>query len=201
MELLPTDLFASVYDPTRWPVALRDRVVNVSVPRPRLPGAHRHYPKLLPFMNLAFESFDLSKITTWSCRRAIPAPRTCSRGAKRCTLLPHADAPRREGHLPRPASSASARPWRPACCLAGCAATTWPGRAGRTCSWRTPASTSRRASASTTGATRSSPASALLRWSVTYTVRAEDDYPRARPRGPYKEGRPGGWRLRRSAGR
>ena len=26
----------------------------------RLPGAQRHYPKLLPLMNAAFESFDLS---------------------------------------------------------------------------------------------------------------------------------------------
>jgi glycosyltransferase involved in cell wall biosynthesis len=61
MELLPeADLFTSVYDPARWPVALRDRVVNVSF-LDRLPGAHRHYPKLLPFMNLAFESFDLSE--------------------------------------------------------------------------------------------------------------------------------------------
>ena len=61
MELLPeADLFTSVYDPTRWPVSLRDRVVNVSF-LDRLPGAHRHYPKLLPFMNLAFESFDLSE--------------------------------------------------------------------------------------------------------------------------------------------
>jgi glycosyltransferase involved in cell wall biosynthesis len=60
MELLPdAELFTSVYDPARWPVSLRDRVVNVSF-LDRLPGAHRHYPKLLPFMNLAFESFDLS---------------------------------------------------------------------------------------------------------------------------------------------
>ncbi len=60
MELLPdAELFTSVYDPARWPVSLRDRVINVSF-LDRLPGAHRHYPKLLPFMNLAFESFDLS---------------------------------------------------------------------------------------------------------------------------------------------
>ena len=59
MELLPeADLFTSVYDPSRWPVSLRDRAINVSY-LDRLPGARRHYPKLLPLMNRAFESFDL----------------------------------------------------------------------------------------------------------------------------------------------
>jgi glycosyltransferase involved in cell wall biosynthesis len=59
MEMLPdADLFTSVYDRTRWP-QLGERVVHVSA-LDRLPGAHRHYPKLLPLMNLAFESFDLS---------------------------------------------------------------------------------------------------------------------------------------------
>jgi glycosyltransferase involved in cell wall biosynthesis len=60
LELLPdAEVFTSVYDPTRWPTQLRDRVVHVSF-LDRLPGAHRHYPKLLPLMNAAFESFDLS---------------------------------------------------------------------------------------------------------------------------------------------
>jgi hypothetical protein len=60
MEMLPeADLFTSVYDPSRWPVSLRDRVINVSF-LDRVPGARRHYPKLLPLMNMAFESFDLS---------------------------------------------------------------------------------------------------------------------------------------------
>jgi glycosyltransferase involved in cell wall biosynthesis len=60
MEMLPdAELFTSVYDPSRWPVFLRDRVVHTSF-LDRLPGAHRHYPKLLPLMNMAFESFDLS---------------------------------------------------------------------------------------------------------------------------------------------
>jgi glycosyltransferase involved in cell wall biosynthesis len=59
LELLPdAELFTAVYDRGRWP-ALHDRDVNVSF-IDRLPGAHRHYPKLLPLMNMAFESFDLS---------------------------------------------------------------------------------------------------------------------------------------------
>src|SRR5919107_433260 len=59
LELLPdAELFTSVYDPTRWP-GLRDRVVHTSF-LDRLPRARSHYPKLLPLMNQAFESFDLS---------------------------------------------------------------------------------------------------------------------------------------------
>src|SRR5215218_9552433 len=59
LELLPeAELFTSVYDPVRWP-ALRDRVVHTSF-LDRVPGARQHYPKLLPLMNRAFESFDLS---------------------------------------------------------------------------------------------------------------------------------------------
>jgi glycosyltransferase involved in cell wall biosynthesis len=59
LELLPeAELFTSVYDPARWP-ELRDRVVHTSF-LDRLPGARSHYPKLLPLMNQAFESFDLS---------------------------------------------------------------------------------------------------------------------------------------------
>ena len=60
MELLPdADLFTSVYDKSRWP-ELGERAVNVSF-LDRLPGVERYYPKLLPLMNMAFESFDLSE--------------------------------------------------------------------------------------------------------------------------------------------
>jgi glycosyltransferase involved in cell wall biosynthesis len=59
MEMLPqAELFTSVYDTSRWP-ELRDRVVHTSF-LDRVPGAQRHYPKLLPLMNAAFESFDLT---------------------------------------------------------------------------------------------------------------------------------------------
>ncbi len=60
MDMLPeAEVFTSVYDPLRWPPRVRDRVVHASF-LDRVPGARRHYPKLLPLMNLAFESFDLS---------------------------------------------------------------------------------------------------------------------------------------------
>ncbi len=59
LGLLPdAELFTSVYDPERWP-ALRGREVHTSF-LDRLPGARTHYPKLLPLMNQAFESFDLT---------------------------------------------------------------------------------------------------------------------------------------------
>jgi glycosyltransferase involved in cell wall biosynthesis len=60
LELLPdADVFTSVYDAERWPALRQERDVHVSF-LDRLPGAQRHYPKLLPLMNAAFESFDLS---------------------------------------------------------------------------------------------------------------------------------------------
>jgi glycosyltransferase involved in cell wall biosynthesis len=60
LGLLPeAEVFTSVYDPSRWPASLRDRAVHTSF-LDRLPGARSHYPKLLPLMNAAFESFDLS---------------------------------------------------------------------------------------------------------------------------------------------
>jgi len=60
LELLPdAEVFTSVYDPAPWPKELRRRVVRTSF-LDRVPGARSHYPKLLPLMNLAFESFDLS---------------------------------------------------------------------------------------------------------------------------------------------
>jgi glycosyltransferase involved in cell wall biosynthesis len=53
------ELFTSVYDPAPWPAEIKDRPVHSSFLN-RLPGAVHHYPKLLPLMNRAFRSFDLS---------------------------------------------------------------------------------------------------------------------------------------------
>jgi glycosyltransferase involved in cell wall biosynthesis len=53
------ELFTSVYDPAPWPAEIKERPVHASF-LSRLPGAARHYPKLLPLMNRAFRSFDLS---------------------------------------------------------------------------------------------------------------------------------------------
>jgi glycosyltransferase involved in cell wall biosynthesis len=60
LDMLPgAEVFTSVYDAERWAGALRGRTVHTSF-LDRVPGARRHYPKLLPLMNAAFESFDLS---------------------------------------------------------------------------------------------------------------------------------------------
>ncbi len=60
LEMFPdAELFTSVYDPEPWPEQITSRPVHASS-LSRLPGASRHYPKLLPLMNRAFRSFDLS---------------------------------------------------------------------------------------------------------------------------------------------
>jgi len=60
LELFPqAELFTSVYDPRPWPAIITERPVHASFLN-RIPTATRNYPKLLPLMNRAFESFDLS---------------------------------------------------------------------------------------------------------------------------------------------
>ena len=60
LELFPqAELFTSVYDPRPWPPIIAERRVHASFLN-RIPTATRNYPKLLPLMNRAFESFDLS---------------------------------------------------------------------------------------------------------------------------------------------
>jgi len=60
LELFPhAELFTSVYDPQPWPAIITERPVHASFLN-RIPTATRNYPKLLPLMNRAFESFDLS---------------------------------------------------------------------------------------------------------------------------------------------
>jgi glycosyltransferase involved in cell wall biosynthesis len=60
LELFPhAELFTSVYDPAPWPAIVTERPVHASYLN-RIPTATRNYPKLLPLMNRAFESFDLS---------------------------------------------------------------------------------------------------------------------------------------------
>jgi glycosyltransferase involved in cell wall biosynthesis len=61
LELFPqAELFTSVYDAAPWPPAITERPVHASFLN-QIPGAARHYPKLLPLMSRAFESFDLSR--------------------------------------------------------------------------------------------------------------------------------------------
>jgi glycosyltransferase involved in cell wall biosynthesis len=60
LQLLPhAELFTSVYDPAPWPHLITKRPVHASFLN-RVPGATVHYTRLLPFMDLAFRSFDLS---------------------------------------------------------------------------------------------------------------------------------------------
>jgi glycosyltransferase involved in cell wall biosynthesis len=60
LEMFPAaELFTSVYDPAPWPAQITSRPVHSSFLN-RIPGAARHYPKMLPLMNRAFRSFDLS---------------------------------------------------------------------------------------------------------------------------------------------
>jgi glycosyltransferase involved in cell wall biosynthesis len=59
LELFPdADIYTSIYDPAPWPPAIRRARVHTSFLN-RLPGATRFYPRLVPLMNMAFESFDL----------------------------------------------------------------------------------------------------------------------------------------------
>lgn len=61
LELFPhAELFTTVYDPRPWPAIITERPVHASFLN-RIPTATRNYPKLLPLMNRAFESFDLSR--------------------------------------------------------------------------------------------------------------------------------------------
>jgi glycosyltransferase involved in cell wall biosynthesis len=82
MELLRmfprAELFTSVYDPTPWPVMLKERPVHPS-PLNRIPGAAKHYPKLLPLMTAAFRSFDFSRFdlvlsSSHACAKNIRVP-------------------------------------------------------------------------------------------------------------------------------
>src|SRR3982074_3627221 len=60
LDLFPeAEIFTSVYDPEPWPSKMTNRPVHASFLN-RVPRATRIYPKLLPLMNAAFRSFDLT---------------------------------------------------------------------------------------------------------------------------------------------
>src|SRR3954471_1720554 len=60
LKLLPgADVYTSVYDPDVWRERLAGHRVQPSF-LDRVPQARTQYPKLLPLMNAAFESFDLA---------------------------------------------------------------------------------------------------------------------------------------------
>ena len=54
------ELFCSIYDPAPWPPVITERQVHASY-LSRIPGAQAHYRRLLPFMDRAYRSFDLSR--------------------------------------------------------------------------------------------------------------------------------------------
>lgn len=60
LKLLPgADVYTSVYEPGNWAERLAGHRVTPSF-LDRIPKARTQYPKLLPLMNAAFESFDLA---------------------------------------------------------------------------------------------------------------------------------------------
>jgi glycosyltransferase involved in cell wall biosynthesis len=72
------ELFTSVYDPEPWPAIVRERPVHASWLN-RIPGAARHYPKLLPLMTGAFRRFDLSRFdlvlsSSHACAKNVRTP-------------------------------------------------------------------------------------------------------------------------------
>ena len=79
LKMFPeAELFTSVYDPTPWPVLLKERPVHPS-PLNRIPGATRHYQKLLPLMTAAFHSFDFSRFdlvlsSSHACAKNVRTP-------------------------------------------------------------------------------------------------------------------------------
>jgi len=79
LEMFPAaEIFTSVYDPEPWPEQIKARPVHSSY-LGRIPGATRHYPKLLPLMNSAFRAFDLSRFdlvlsSSHACAKNVRAP-------------------------------------------------------------------------------------------------------------------------------
>jgi glycosyltransferase involved in cell wall biosynthesis len=82
MELIAmfpqAELFTTVYDPVPWPEEIKSRPVHASFLN-RLPGARSQYPKLLPLMNRAFRSFDLTGFdlvlsSSHACAKNVPTP-------------------------------------------------------------------------------------------------------------------------------
>jgi glycosyltransferase involved in cell wall biosynthesis len=60
LKMFPqAELFTSIYGPGPWPEPIAERDVHTSYLN-RVPGAARHYQKLLPFVSRAYRSFDLS---------------------------------------------------------------------------------------------------------------------------------------------
>jgi glycosyltransferase involved in cell wall biosynthesis len=84
LELFPrATLFTTVYDPAPWPPAITQRTVNSSFLN-RLPMARTHYPKLLPLMDRAFRSFDLSSFDL-----ILSSNHACAKNVRKPPHAPH----------------------------------------------------------------------------------------------------------------
>jgi glycosyltransferase involved in cell wall biosynthesis len=80
LEMFPrAELFTSIYDPAPWPARITERAVHASYLN-RIPGAARHYQKLLPLMDRAYRAFDLSGFdlvlsSSHACAKNVRVPR------------------------------------------------------------------------------------------------------------------------------
>ena len=145
------ELFTSVYDPSPWPAQIKERVVHSSF-LDRIPGAVRHYPKLLPLMDRAFRSFDLSRFdlvlsSSHACAKNVRTPPHTLHVCYCHTPMRYAWE---EGFLDGEQVGRPTRLLLPPL-LVGCAARIWPAPPAPTCSSPTPAM-SPSASSATTGA-------------------------------------------------
>ncbi len=84
LGLVPhAELFTSVYDPAPWPPVISDRPVHPSFLN-RVPGARVHYTRFLPFMDLAFRAFDLSRFDL-----VISSNHACAKNVRTPAGVPH----------------------------------------------------------------------------------------------------------------
>jgi glycosyltransferase involved in cell wall biosynthesis len=84
LNLVPgAEIFTSVYDPAPWPPQITARPVHPSF-LDRLPGARRKYTHLLPLMDLAFRSFDLSQYDL-----VISSNHACAKNVRTAPGTPH----------------------------------------------------------------------------------------------------------------
>jgi glycosyltransferase involved in cell wall biosynthesis len=84
LGLVPqAEVFTSIYDPAPWPAVLRNRPVHASFLN-RIPGAARRYTYLLPLMDAAFRSFDLSGFDL-----VISSNHACAKNVRVSAGVPH----------------------------------------------------------------------------------------------------------------
>ena len=84
LDLLPqAEIFTSIYDPAPWPEVITTRRVHASFLN-RIPGATRRYAQLLPLMDTAFRSFDLSAFDL-----IVSSNHACAKNVRNPSGVPH----------------------------------------------------------------------------------------------------------------